>query len=44
MAAITVAITEDNVTCWAGDHQAIVAVVDVVVLEYQIRAPYVEAY
>ena len=44
MAAVTVAIAEDNITCWAGDHQAIIAVVDVVVLEYQIRAPYVEAY
>ena len=41
---VTIAVAEDDVTCWPGNHQAIVAVVDVVILEYQIRAPYVESY
>ena len=31
--AVTIAVTEDDVTCWAANSQAIIAVVHDVILE-----------
>ena len=44
MTAVTVAIAEVYVICWASNGQAIVAVENDVVLEQQVRALGGEAY
>lgn len=44
VAAITIAVAKDDITCCIANGQAIIAIVDYVVLEQDIRSPCRETY